>query len=199
MSEVFRAREAEVGAVRRLYEEYAYVLDQLPYGRPSSDKPRHMAVPTAQVVGENYFTLLEAELKPGTSVTPHERLYVGRERREKVNRVIGRIPYDELTANAKAELLPLLEEMVGKQEERFVNFFNRAQPITPRMHSLELLPGVGKKSMWDIINTREKQAFKSFRDIQTRTNVSDPIKVISKRVFDELSGQEKYRLFSRAV
>lgn len=183
----------------RLYEEYAYVLDFLSHGRPSSERPRRVAAPTVQVVGETYFTLLEAELKQGAAATQHERIYVGRERREKIERVMGRISYQELTASAKAEIQPVLETLITNQEERFVGFFNVSQPVTPRMHALELLPGIGKKSMWQIVNAREKKPFTSFKDIQERTNTSDPVKVLAKRIVDELSGEGKYRLFTRTI
>jgi len=182
----------------RLYEEYAYVLDFLSYGRPSADRLRR-AAPTVQVIGETYFTLLEAELKSGATATPHERIYVGRERREKIERVMGRISYQELTASAKAELQPVLEELISNQEERFVGFFNVSQPVTPRMHALELLPGIGKKSMWQIVNAREKKPFETFKDIQERTSISDPVKILARRIVDELSGEGKYRLFSRTA
>ncbi|HUK51425.1 MAG TPA: DUF655 domain-containing protein [Terriglobales bacterium] len=190
---------AESNLPPRLYEEYAYVLDFLQFGRPATDKPRHLALPTVQVVGETYFTLLEAEVRPGSQVNLHERVYIGKDRREKINRIIGRIGYDDLTANAKAEVLSVLEELIGHQEQRFVAFFNNSQAITPRMHALELLPGIGKKSMWQIINARERKPFASFKDIQDRTSVGDPMKVIAKRILDELSGGEKYRIFSRAM
>jgi len=183
----------------RLYEEYAYILDYLQHGRTSADKPRHLALPTVQVIGESYFTLLEAEVRAGTQVNLHERVYIGKERREKINRIIGRIGYSDLTANAKAELLPVLEKLIVNQEQRFVMFFNNSQAITPRMHALELLPGIGKKSMWQIINAREKKAFGSFKDIETRTSIGDPVKVIAKRILDELGGGEKYRIFSRSI
>jgi putative nucleotide binding protein len=143
--------------------------------------------------------LLEAEVRSGASVNLHERVYIGKDRREKINRIIGRIGYTDLTANAKAEVLSVLEELIANQEQRFVGFFNNSQAITPRMHALELLPGIGKKSMWQIINAREKKPFANFQDIQERTSVGDPIKVIAKRILDELSGGEKYRIFSRAI
>src|SRR3989304_7920565 len=118
-------RQGRDDAIRpRLYEEYAYVLDFLSYGRPSIERPRRVAAPTVQVVGETYFTLLEADLKQGATATPHERIYVGRERRETIERVMGRISYQELTARAKAELQPVLETLITNQEERFVGFFN---------------------------------------------------------------------------
>jgi putative nucleotide binding protein len=183
---------------RHVYEEYAYVLDYLPYGR-SSEKSRHLAVPTVQIMGEQFFTLLEAELKIGATVLVHERIYIGRERREKVDRILTRISYEQLTANAKAEIVPLIAELVKSQEKRFVDFFNNSQPVTPRMHSLELLPGIGKKSMWQIVNMREKKSFVSYKDIQERTGLSDIPKIVSKRIMEELSTESKYRLFTRAV
>src|SRR5207249_9757661 len=183
---------------RHVYEEYAYVLDFLPYGR-SSEKSRHLAVPTVQIMGEQFFTLLEAELKIGATVLVHERIYIGRDRREKVDRILTRISYEQLTANAKAEIAPLISELVKTQEKRFVDFFNNSQPVTPRMHSLELLPGIGKKSMWLIVNLREKKPFASYEDFQKRTGLSDVKKILSKRVMEELSGETKYRLFTRAA
>jgi putative nucleotide binding protein len=183
---------------RHVYEEYAYVLDFLPYGR-SSDKSRHLVVPSVQIMGEQHFTLLEAELKVGATVIVPERIYIGRDRREKVDRIISRISYDQLTANAKAEVTPLIDELVKKQEKRFVDFFSNSQPVTPRMHSLELLPGIGKKSMWTIVNTREKKPFTSYKDIEERTGITDARKMLAKRIFEELSTESKYRIFTRTV
>jgi len=183
---------------RHVYEEHAYVLDYLPYGR-SSDKSRHLVVPSVQIMGEQYFTLLEAELKVGATVVVPERIYIGRERREKVDRIISRISYDQLTANAKAEVTPLIDELVKKQEKRFVDFFNNSQPVTPRMHSVELLPGIGKKSMWTIVNTREKKPFVSYKDIEQKTGLTDVAKIMAKRILEELSTESKYRLFTRTV
>jgi len=184
---------------RRMYEEYAYVLDYLPTGRQPHDRHRHMVAPTVQVVGENYFTLLELELKFGATVTLNERLYVGKDKRDKVERIIGRIGYEELMATAKAELPVIVEELVKKRESHFVEFFNKTQPITPRMHALELLPGIGKKSMWHIVDTREKKPFESFSDIQNRAGIPDPAKTITRRIIEELAGESKYRLFIRAA
>ncbi len=183
---------------RHVYEEYAYVLDYLPYGR-SSDKSRHLVVPTVQIMGEQYFTLLEAELKVGATVTIHERIYIGRDRREKVDRIISRISYEQLTANAKAEIIPIIDELVKMQEKRFVDFFNNSQPVTPRMHSLEQLPGIGKKSMWTLVNLREKKPFSNYKDIQDRAGLTDVQKMVAKRILEELSAESKYRLFTRTV
>lgn len=182
----------------RMYEDYAYVLDFLPYGRPSREGFKPISFPVAQVLGEKYFTLLEVKLKPGTEVRTREKIYIGKEdKRDKVERVLGKLSYEELTGIAKSELLATIEEIVKAQEQKFVAFFNNAQPVTPRMHALELLPSIGKKSMWQIINEREKKPFQNFKDLQERTGLPNPAKILAKKILEELSGEPKYRLFTR--
>jgi putative nucleotide binding protein len=179
------------------YEEYAYVLDYLPHGRPGA-RPSYRAGALVQLVGEEFFTLLEATVREGLILKPYDRVYVGKESREEVTYIMGRISYDELTSTAKLELSAALEKIVLNREPWFINFFNTAQAITPRMHALELIPGIGKKYMWQIINEREKSPFRSFDDLQQRASIPSPAKLVTKRILEEMSGESKYRLFTRA-
>lgn len=183
--------------MEKRYEEHAYVLDYLPHGRPGS-RPGYRAGALVQVVGEQYFTLLEAIAKEGVTLKSYDRVYVGKDARDKITYIIGRIGYDELTTNAKMELAAIVEKIVLDRESWFINFFNAAQAITPRMHALELIPGIGKKYMWQILDEREKSPFKSFEDLQKRANMPNPAKLITKRILEELAGESKYRLFTRA-
>jgi len=179
------------------YEEHAYVLDYIPHGRPGA-RPSYRAGALVQIVGEEFFTLLEATVREGLVLKPYDRVYVGKESREQITYIMGRISYDELTSAAKLELPTAIEKIVLNREQWFINFFNTAQAITPRMHALELIPGIGKKYMWQIINEREKSLFKNFDDLQRRANIPSPAKLVTKRILEELSGESKYRLFTRA-
>ena len=179
------------------YEEYAYVLDFLPHGRPGA-RPGYRAGALVQVIGEEFFTLLETIAKEGVVLKSSERVYVGKDARDKITYIIGRIGYDELTTTARMELAAAIEKIVIAREPWFVNFFNTAQAITPRMHALELIPGIGKKYMWQILDERERNPFKSFEGLQKRANIPSPAKLIAKRVLEELSGESKYRVFTRA-
>jgi len=109
------------------------------------------------------------------------------------------VNYDDLTPTAHGEMLYVIQEIVEKNEDRFVKFFNEAPAITTRFHSLELLPGLGKKTMLEILDERKKQPFKSFEDIKNRVkSIHAPEKIIAKRILDELENpNEKYRLFTR--
>ena len=180
------------------YEDRGIVLDFLPQGKADDPRPIHLREQLAQVLGDTFFTLLEVVPKEGVTLTPHERVAIGKEQRDKVDRVKHRVSYIELSAAAKAELPSAVEKLINENPDRFLDFFNRAPPITTRFHQLELLPGIGKKLMWAIIEERKKGPFKSFQDLEKRVKgLSDAKKMIAKRVVMELKGVDKYRAFVR--
>ena len=93
----------------------------------------------------------------------------------------------------------MLEDLIANEEQRFVSFFNNSQAINP-VPCLELLPGIGKKSMWQIINAREKKPFISFKDVHERTNVGDPVKVVAKRILGRIGrGRKVPGFFESAI
>ena len=180
---------------RKLYEEYAYILDIYPSDAYRGTPPVAKNEEVLQLIGEDFFTLLEAAAWKGKFSTGM-RVYVGRNISKQVLRILRRISYNELTLNAKSELEQTIQKIIISKENKFVEFFNKANPLTPRLHSLELLPTIGKKSLRKILDEREREEFKSFEDIKTRANISDPIKLITKRVIEELSNpMEKYHIF----
>ena len=65
-----------------------------------------------------------------------------------------------------------------------------------RMHQLELLPGLGKKHMWEVLEARKEKPFESFEDIKNRVKLlPDPKSIIIKRILSEIEGKEKYQIF----
>lgn len=179
------------------YEEFAYVLDNLPQGYANDPRPTFQREPVTQAVGETHFTLLELVPRKGVSFSLHERIYIGKGSRKKIDHVQRRIRYDDLTPTAKSELPFVIEKIVMLREKGFVKFFNNARPITTRMHQLKLIPGIGRKTMWLILEERKKESFKSFEDINNRVRMPEPKKAIVNRILSELKGEDKYRLFTR--
>ncbi len=174
------------------------MLDFLPQGHPNDSRPIHLREPVAQIIGDTFFTLLEVVPKKGVKFEPQEKVFIGRGERAKVNRVKRRIGYEELTAAAKAELSSVIQRLVNESPGRFLEFFNTAGPITTRFHQLELIPGIGKKLMWTIINERERAPFSSFEDLKNRVKgLGDITTMIVERIMKELQGLDKYRIFVR--
>ncbi len=177
-------------------EEKAIVLDFLPHGYPFDERPMHLKTAIAQAIGADHFVLLELVPKKGVHLQPYEEVYIGEGKRDKVHHIMGKLTLDKLTQTAKKEVEYIVKDMVNKKEERFIEFFNQARPLSTRMHQLELLPGLGKKHMWEIIAARKEKPFENFADLKKRVKLMpNPEKAVIKRIMKELSGKEKHHIF----
>ena len=175
-------------------EEHAWVIEYLPSGRADAIRKE----PMVQLVGTKFFTLLEASVTPTCTIVMGQKVCVGKEGREEVSHIKGRITYDDLTGAARDFLPVMIKKAINEREEHFVNFINSAKPISIRVHTLDLLPGIGKKNMEAILKEREEKPFESFEDIHKRVpSLADPAGIFAHRILSELEGKEKYYLFTK--
>ena len=178
-------------------EDYVFILDYLPQGHP--DRKSFKKEPISYGVGEGEFKLLELTPHPDSIMNIGDRVYIGKDldKREKILHVKRRVNYSELTSAAQSELPFIIEDIINRNQEKFIRFFNEAQAISTRLHMLELLPGLGKKSMWHILEERKKRPFSSFDDLEERvSSLHQPVKLLVKRIIQEMGdNSQKYRLF----
>jgi len=178
-------------------EDYARILDYLPQGLP--DERKFKREPIAYALGEDQFKLFELVPKSDINLSVGDRVYIGKDLdlRQEILHVKRRINYSELTNAAQSELPFVIHEIIKNNEPRFVRFFNESQSITTRFHMLELLPGLGKKTMWSILEERKKGEFKSLKEVEERVPTAHQVeKLLVKRIEEELSDPtEKYHLF----
>ena len=177
----------------RKYEEHAYVLDSKLRARSTTVHGRTGIIIIA--MGEERLTLLEILGVENSTFDVGERVYIGKEGRTKVQSVLGKIDYAKISDSAKNELPEVVKLIVTKNEKKFVDYINNAEPLTPRIHALELIPGVGKTYLNVIIKEREKTPFESFVDIEKRVGLKEPIKHVSQRIVEEISGETRMNLF----
>ena len=178
----------------QLREEEAVILDYLEHGYPFEQGTMKSSI--AQALGLNHLTILELVPKKGVFLQPNQSVYIGEGKRDEIHHIKGRIPMDKLTATAKNALPHAIGEMVNKDEAKYVAFFNKAQPLSMRMHQLELLPGLGKKHMWEVLQARKAKPFESFDDLKNRVKLlPDPKQAVIKRILKELEGTEKWKIF----
>ena len=177
----------------RKYEEYAYVLDFNPRGKSSTVRGREGIIVTA--IGEDHLTLLEILGIPNSAFEIDEKIYIGKDGRTKVLSVLGKMEYDTISSSAQSELPIVVQTIVIANESKFVEYINNARPLTPRIHALELIPGIGKTYMKTMLEEREKKKFESYQDLQDRVGFKDPVKHISERIMDEITGESRMNLF----
>jgi len=180
-------------------EETATILDFLPNGYLFDTRPIHIKTAIAQAIGKEHFVLLELVPKKGVMLQPYDEVYIGEGKRDQIHHINGRLPADKLTRTAKSEMEFIIKEVVKKNEKKFIDFFNKAQPLSTRMHSIELIPGMGKKRMWEIIEERRVKPFESFADLKKRVKlIPDPETAVIRRIINEIEGNEKHLLFVQA-
>lgn len=173
-------------------DEWAVVLDFLPHGHYGMERSQ----PVAQVLGDRFFSLLEVIIRDNVTLKTGSRVYIGDGKRKEVKYIRGRIDMKDMTTVSKDEIEKVIKKIVEREQDRFVEFFNKAGHISTRLHQLELLPGIGKKHLWAILEERKVAPFKNFDDIKKRvTLIPNPEKIIVKRIMEELKGRDKYRIF----
>src|SRR3989344_1431536 len=109
-------------------EDYAIVLDYLPYGYPMENNK----MPVAQGIGTKSYPLLELVPRRGVVLDVKEKVYIGPDKRDKIYYIAGRLSKDKLTETAKIQLQEFVENVVAEQEKKYVDFFNTAQAINTR-------------------------------------------------------------------
>ncbi|MCL2296147.1 MAG: DUF655 domain-containing protein [Methanomassiliicoccaceae archaeon] len=175
-------------------EEFAYILDYLSQGIPTSNFGKKE--PLCYALGDDEFKLFELVPKANAVVNIGERVYIGKDpvKRTSIDHVKRRIGPSDLTHGAMAELEYCVTEIVLSNQPRFIRFFNEAEAISMRKHLLEELPGLGKKTMTTILDERAKGGlFKDFKELGERTSVKNPEKLITARIVLELKDNSMKR------
>ena len=86
------SREAQ-----RKFEDYGYILDYMAHGKMVGTRPAFKTEPLVQLIGESYFTLLEAKPRSDVIISLNEWVYIGKELpREKISHISGRVTYNDL-------------------------------------------------------------------------------------------------------
>ena len=178
---------------------HAVVLDYLPHGRPDDDRPQYEKSPLAYALDESNFRLLELTLDDDADVGIGDRVVVAPAADREAVLSLRDVEYADLTNAAHSELEYVVADVVESDERRFVDFYNDAQPITLRLHQLNLLPGIGKKLRNNVLDERKRGPFESFEDLEERVSgLHDPKGVLVDRIIEELRDEDlKYKAFVR--
>jgi len=177
----------------RKFEENAYVLDFDTRGKSQTVRGRDGIILTA--IGEQRLTLLEVLGVVDSNFEIGEKIYIGKDGRTKVQSVLGKLDYTKISSNAQTELPNIIEKIVKINEEYFVNYLNNAQPITPRKHSLELIPGIGKTYLKIMLDQISRKKFTDYKDLEDRAGLKEPVRHLSKRIMEEITGKTQFHLF----
>lgn len=146
-------------------EENAVVLDYLSRGYVKSDMSKFGGKPIAQAIGTEQFTLLELAPKTGIDLEIQDTVYIGKGKRDKIYRVLGRLDYENLTATSRIELEYAIRDIVEAREEKFVEFFNTAEALSTRLHTLELIMELVKNTCGKLLKPEKRSLSKALKTL----------------------------------
>ncbi len=146
----------------------AAVLDVLPHGRPGDDRPQHQKEPLAYALDIDEFYRYELQLRTRMPISRSVTALI-----DEFGRVTE-VEFEDIPSGARSELDYAVEDIVEANEQRFVDFYNDAQPITLRLHQLNLLPGIGKKLRNTILDERKRSLRELRRPRKARQRTPQP-------------------------
>ena len=171
-----------------------YVLDFYPQGKSLSRRYAEDFNPLAVVISENHFQFFDVILRRGKNLVVGDSLSITSKNPSIIK--VTSISYTQLSDSAVEETREIVKNIVKNSESRFIRFLNYARPLTTQMHQLQLIPGIGNKRLWQILEARKKSLFESYEDFRNRTGFSDPILAFTNRIMNEIKEEEKYLLFT---
>jgi putative nucleotide binding protein len=174
----------------------AVLLDFFPNGR--SDGGQYARTPTGFAMGTEAFGLYEIVFEEDTDVTIGDEVVIEPPAERSGIQRLREVDYESLSGGAQSELEYVVEERIEADEDRYVEFFNEAGPITLRLHQLNLLPGIGEKLRENVIDQRRRQPFADLEDLEDRVSgLHDPKGVLADRIVEEITEDDlKYYLFA---
>jgi putative nucleotide binding protein len=166
-------------------EEWVRMLTERPPDR-EEEESRYV-----QAVGESRFMLLELVAAEDADLSPGDRLAI---EGDALNGVARRLTYHTLTQAAQDRLKETITAIIADNEQRFIDWYNNAQPIGLRKHQLDVLPDIGNKRREAIIDERRRGAFTDFADLEARIeSLHDPQTLLIERALSELREAEEVR------
>jgi len=175
-------------------------------GRPRQAKPER---PKA-LTGEDWARVIEHDTKEdvvtamsektlgfcrlkvksgGELLIPSQRLYIGLDsgQRKEVVSILGMARRDRMSNMAKMDMPLVVQMFVEEHAQYFVDeFYNKAGPISLKVHGFELLPDVGKKKASQMVEARNAVGvFASVEELNTACNI-DAAELLARRFVSEL-------------
>lgn len=177
--------------------EVAIVLDFLAHGPSDESRPRYDQSAVGYALGMVSFRLYELDISSDGHVSIGDEVDLQSIDGDSAIQAVHPIRFEDLSSGARSELEYVVEDVVEGDETRFVDFFNDAQPVTLRLHQLNLLPGIGDKLRDGILEERKREPFGSFEDLEERVSgLHNPKDVIVRRILEEIKDDDvKYKTF----
>ncbi len=138
-----------------------------------------------EVLTENGLWMLRARasISAGTFSSGDEINLDGTDSR--IDRILGTLDPSALGHRAITDLTEVIATLIRKNPEAHLSFFRRAGPMSLKMHSFELLAGIGPSAALRMQDARSVHEWSTFEKIDSSSGI-DSVQLLAGRYGEEL-------------
>ncbi len=98
---------------------------------------------------------------------------------------LSEIRYKDITTTTQSELVEAIMEDIVSNPDKHLSFFNRANNISLKVHSFQLLPTIGKSKAQQMVQARGMIGWENFNDIDDKCSI-ESVKLLAERYVIEM-------------
>ena len=98
--------------------------------------------------------------------------------------IVGMLRYRDLSGSVQSDLSSVINEIILANPDVFLVFYNRGGPINRKMHTFQLLPGIGPSTAQEMVRKRGS-GWKDFSSVSEDCGI-DAAAYLANRLDEEL-------------
>ena len=98
---------------------------------------------------------------------------------------ISEIRYKDISSSTQSELVEAIMEEINNTPDNHLSFYNRANNISLKVHSFQLLPSIGKSKAQQMVQSRGMIGWENFTDIDEKCSI-DSVRLLAERYVIEM-------------
>jgi predicted nucleic acid-binding OB-fold protein len=104
--------------------------------------------------------------------------------------LINEIKYKDITTTSQSELVEGIMEEINSNPDNHISFYNRANNISLKVHSFQLLPSVGKSKAQQMVQARGMIGWENFSDIDGKCSI-ESVRLLAERYAAEMKDSDE--------
>jgi len=98
---------------------------------------------------------------------------------------LSEIRHKDISTTSQSELVEAIMEVITTNPEKHLSFFNRANNISLKVHSFQLLPSIGKSKAQQMVQARGMIGWETFTDIDEKCSI-ESVRLLAERYVIEM-------------
>lgn len=143
--------------------------------------PRNVPAGTCHAITEKGLHLVRVRQGGAASNEAGARLKIA----ESVNSILGPVRHRDLSPRSHSQLSDSITAIIKENPEVYLGFYNRAGPVSLKMHAFQLLPGIGQSTAQQMVKARGREGWTDLDAVSADCDI-DAAAALAGRLAEEM-------------